>query len=198
VTKTQSRRKSDSSAPSTRQRLLEAALRRSAVDGIGALSLQTIADEADVSKALVLYHFRDKDDVMSTLVEWTTSRVLAREATALVASTPATVLEELWRWLEAEIARGELRALIELAGERGARTRQANEASSIARHLAAEETMTQLFKLLHLTPRVPIPMLAASELAMREGLVLAASREPARATRAGFDVFWLALLRLAQ
>ena len=58
--------------------------------------------------------------------------------------------------------------------------------------------MTQVFQLQRLSPRVPVPMLAAAELAVREGLTLSAAREPGRTVRAAFDMFWLALLRLAQ
>jgi AcrR family transcriptional regulator len=95
-------------------------------DGSGALSLQGIADEAEVSKALLLYHFRDKDDILATLITWVSGRVVAREARALEGSTPATLLEALWKWLHHEIQEGEFRVLVELAGERGPRTRQAN------------------------------------------------------------------------
>lgn len=198
MTTPRTRRKGAASTPSTRQRLIEAALRCATTEGVGALSLQSIASAAGVSKALVLYHFRDKDDVMSALAEWTTTRLIAREQAALPTGTAATVLEELWQWLEREIAAGELRALIELVGERGLRTRQASVASAQARHLAAEATLTRVFHALRLSPRVPIPMLAAAELAMRDGLVLSAARDPERPVRPAFDVYWLALLRLAQ
>ena len=181
-----------------RDRILEATLRRAVRDGSGALSLQGIADEAEVSKALLLYHFRDKDDILATLITWVSGRVVAREAHALEGSTPATVLEAMWKWLHHEIEEGELRVLVELAGERGPRTRQANSTSAEQRHRAAEQTMTQVFQLQRLSPRVPIPMLAAAELAVREGLTLSAAREPGRTVRAAFDMFWLALLRLAQ
>lgn len=181
-----------------RDRILEATLRRAVRDGSGALSLQGIADEAGVSKALLLYHFRDKDDILASLIVWVSERVVAREGRALEGSTPATVLEAMWEWLDHEIEQGELRVLVELAGERGARARQANLASAKQRHEAAERTMTRVFELQRLSPRVPIPMLAATELAVREGLTLSAAREPGRTVRAAFDMFWLALLRLAQ
>ena len=181
-----------------RDRILEATLRRAVRDGSGALSLQGIADEAKVSKALLLYHFQDKDDLLATLIAWVSERVVEREAKALEGSTPATVLDAMWKWVAHEIEEGELRVLVELTGERGTRTRQANAASAGQRHEAAERTMARVFELQRLSPRVPIPMLAAAELAVREGLMLSAAREPGRTVRAAFDVFWLALLLLAQ
>ena len=167
-------------------------------DGSGTLSLQTIAAAANVSKALLLYHFRDKDDVLAVLITWLTGRVIAREQIALTGTTPAGVLDALWGWLEREVKSGELRALLELGSERGIRTREALASSGVQRHEVAEATMTRVFQLLRLTPKVPIPMLAVAELAMRDGLVLAVAREPTRTVRAAFDVFWLAALRLAQ
>jgi AcrR family transcriptional regulator len=184
--------------PTTRDRLLEAALECAVHKGSTALSLQTIAAAANVSKALLLYHFRDKDDVLAMLITWLTGRVVAREESALLDSNAAEVLDALWSWLEREVERGELRALLELGSERGKRTREALASSGERRHDVADATMTRVFHLLRLTPKVPISMLAEAELAMRDGLVLAAAREPKRTVRAAFDVFWLAALRLAQ
>lgn len=185
-------------AADTRERMLHAALRRARQDGAGALSLQSIAAEAQVSKALVLYHFQDKDEIFATVITWLTARVVAREARALAESSAASVLETLWRWLEREITDGELRVLIELTGQRGEQARLALQRSAEARHTAASATVGRVFELLHLSPRVPIMMMAATELAFREGLVLSAAREPERNTRVAFDAFWLSLLSLAQ
>ncbi|MEO7963735.1 MAG: helix-turn-helix domain-containing protein [Gemmatimonadaceae bacterium] len=182
----------------TRDRLLEAALECAVRDGSGALSLQTIASAAAVSKALLLYHFRDKDDVLATLVAWLTSRCVSREGVAMLKGTPAGVLDTLWNWLDSELQSGELRVLIELGAERGIRSREALSASGSRRQQAAEATSARVFQLLGLTPRVPLSMLASAELAMREGLVVGAARAPERAVRAAFDVFWLAALGLAQ
>lgn len=184
--------------PTTRERLLEAAVDRAVHDGTNALSLQSIAARAEVSKALLLYHFRDKDDVLAALVGWLTSRLIAREQGALEGASPYAVLETLWSWYESEMVRGEVRVLIELGGERGERTRAAVRSCNERRHEVAASTMKRVFELLRLTPRVPMEMLAAAELAMREGLVLDAARDPSRTVRAAFDVFWLGALRLAQ
>lgn len=193
-----STRRSTTHPLTTRERLLEAAVDRAVSNGTNTLSLQSIAARAQVSKALLLYHFRDKDDVLAALVGWLTARLIAREQEALEGVAPHAVLETLWDWLEREIARGEFRVLIELAGERGQRTRAALQSCNERRHEVAASTMTHVFELLRLTPRVPIPMLASAELAMREGLILDAAREPNRTVRAAFDVFWLGALGLAQ
>lgn len=50
---------------SHREPILAQALRRFALDGFSATSVQDIADDAGVSKATVLYHFASKDDLLT-------------------------------------------------------------------------------------------------------------------------------------
>ncbi|MCC6928342.1 MAG: TetR/AcrR family transcriptional regulator [Gemmatimonadaceae bacterium] len=191
-------KRQDVRASEARERLLQATLRCAARDGGAALSLQAIAEEAAVSKALVLYHYRDKEQLLATAIRWLTARLLEREGKALVQSTASSVLEDYWRWLEEEISEGELRVLIELSQERGDETRRALEESSLQRQARAEQTVARVFQLLDLSPRLPAAMIAASELAFRDGLVLWAWRQPDRSARVSFDVFWLSLLSLAR
>jgi AcrR family transcriptional regulator len=49
---------------SHRDQILHSALERFALDGFSATSVQTIADDAGVSKATVLYHFATKEDLL--------------------------------------------------------------------------------------------------------------------------------------
>ncbi|MEO6443852.1 MAG: TetR/AcrR family transcriptional regulator [Gemmatimonadaceae bacterium] len=185
-------------ATDARARLLEAALRCAVRDGSGALSLQSIASEASVSKALILYHFRGKEQLLATIIEWLTERILSREVVALAESSAMSVLDDYWRWLAAELKAGELGVLVELTQERGADAVAALAASAHRRHETAEGTITRVFNLLGLSPRLAVPMLGACELAFRDGLVVGAAREPDRNVRVAFDVFWLSLLSLAK
>lgn len=191
-------KRQDLRASEARERLLHATLRCAARDGGGALSLQSIAEEASVSKALVLYHYRDKEQLLATTIRWLTTRLLEREAHALAQSSASSVLEDYWRWLEEEIAAGELRVLNELSQERGGETRRALEESALQRQARAEQTVARVFQLLELAPRLPAAMIASSELAFRDGLVLWAWRQPDRSARVSFDVFWLSILSLAR
>lgn len=191
-------RRSEARAQDARERLLAATLRCAQRDGGGAVSLQSIAAEASVSKALVLYHFHGKEELLASTIRWLTDRLLQREGEALVHSTAATVMEDYWRWLGAEIEQGELRVLIELTQERGGVTRQALEGSALLRQGAGERTVSRVFQLLDLSPRLPPAMLASCELAFRDGLVLWAAQQPDRNARVAFDVFWLSLLSLAR
>jgi len=191
-------RRGASRASDARERLLAAMLRCALRDGGSAVSLQAIAAEAGVSKALVLYHYHDKAALVAAAIRWLTDRVVQRERAALATSTGGTVLEEYWQWLEAETRAGELRVLLELAQERAAPAREAMAGSALLRQGAAEQTITRIFQLLGLVPRLPPAMLASSELAFREGLVLWAAQRTDRNARVAFDVFWLSILSLAQ
>lgn len=162
------------------------------------MSLQSIAAEAGVSKALVLYHYHDKAALLATAIHWLTDRVVQRERAALATSTAGTVLEEYWRWLEEETRAGELRVLLELSQERATEAREAMAASALLRQAAAEQTVTRIFQLLNLAPRLPPAMLASCELAFREGLVTWGSQRADRNARVAFDVFWLSILSLTR
>lgn len=185
-------------ATDARERLLLATLDCARRDGAGALSLQHIAREARVSKALVLYHFHDKERLLVAVIEWLTERLVVRERVALSASTATSVLEDYWQALDREFRFGELRVLIELSQERGVDAVAALGASARRRRSVCDETISRVFQLLELSPRLPTAMLAACELAFREGLVLSAAREAEHSARVSFDVFWLSLLGLAQ
>jgi len=191
-------RRSDARALEARERLLTATLRCAQRDGAGAVSLQAIAAEASVSKALVLYHYRGKEALLAATIRWLTQRLVEREADALSLTTAATVMEDYWRWLGGEIDGGELRVLVEFTQERGEETRQALEESALQRQAAGEKTVARVFQLLDLSPRLPAAMLASCELAFRDGLVLWEARQPDRNARVAFDVFWLSLLSLAR
>jgi AcrR family transcriptional regulator len=177
-------------------RILEGAADRLTDVGAVALSLQDVADAAQVSKALIHYHFHDKDEMLARLVEWTTAGLIARERTALDGLTPATAVDALWRWLEHELKTGHLRLLLELGMYRAPLVQAAISEALLARCETAALTVAQLFRLLELRPRVPPELLAGVVVAFIDGL--AARGAPEADTRIGFDIFWLGLLSLAE
>jgi hypothetical protein len=74
----------------------------------------------------------------------------------------------------------------------------AAQRSARLRHSQAEATTTHLFRLLQLKPRVPTELMSGVVVAMLDGLALEAALNPDRESRVSFDVFWLALLSLAE
>jgi AcrR family transcriptional regulator len=66
-----------------RRRLLRAAYAAIAELGFGAVTLQDVATRAGVSKALVLYYFTDKDQLLGAVMERTEAVIRARSEQAI-------------------------------------------------------------------------------------------------------------------
>lgn len=190
-------------------RILDAAAQRIAIHGAAALALSDVARDAGVSKALIHYHFRDKDTLLTRLVESLVSDLLAREheALALYAQQHSPlVIDALWQWLSAELSRGSIRVLLELDAYPAETVRMAARQAAARRREAAGETIERLFSILELRPRVAVPLLANVAVAFVDGLALDVDRNAVpeaglsdgRAPRVAFDVFWLAMLSLAE
>jgi AcrR family transcriptional regulator len=179
------------------QRIVDAAVRRFATVAPSDVSLSEIAAEAGVSKALILYHFRDRDSLIASVVDRVAERVAAREGAALLdEETPLTV-DALWQWLEQELQRGDLRVLLSLGDLESATIRAAATRAAARRRSSAADAVTRLFETLGLRPRVPTALIGDVSVAFVDGLALDPSRD-AVAQRLAFDVFWLAMLSLTE
>ena len=179
-------------------RIFEAAVRCVLDVGAADMSMADIAKEAGVSKGLIHYHFTDKDALLARLVEWLSVRIADRERAALAGATPQTAVDAMWGWLESELARGEMLALIVLSQFHSADMRAVVRASARLRRDVAASTVEALYTALELRPRVPVPMMAEVVIAFVDGLAIAVSLDPETNPRVAFDVFWLAMLSLAE
>ena len=181
-----------------RERILRSAATRLALSGASVLTMQEVADDAGVSKALIHYHFHDKDTLLTRLVTWMAEGLVRRERAALAMSTPQSAIDDLWRWLEAELVRGHIRALVELAGwgDRGVRA-AASEARRRRRE-AATSSAERLFTLLALRSRIPAALLGDLIVTFVDGAAAAPTGGRVAEARVAFDVLWLALLGLAE
>ena len=166
-------------------------------DGVTGASMAAIAGEAGVSKALLHYHYADRARLLADVVTHLGRRLVGRERAAIDAAHGSGAVDALWEWLAGELGRGELRTLLELALQREARIHDAAEGAALARIRAATQTVTQLFDGLGLTARMPEALLAGAVVAFIDGLALGAA-SPTRDPRVSFDLFWLALLGLAE
>jgi AcrR family transcriptional regulator len=180
------------------ERILRAAVRRIVASGAAALTMHEVAEEAGVSKGLIHYHFHDKETLLARVVEWMTRNLVARERRALAESTPRHAIDDLWGWLSAELERGHVRVLLELAQWRGALVRRAIHTSNLARREASAASIEQLFTLLALRPRIPPGLLADVVVPFIDGLAVATGIDTEFNSRAAFDVFWLSLLSLTE
>jgi AcrR family transcriptional regulator len=178
-------------------RILEATSQCIVAKGAADVSLQDVAEAAGVSKALIHYHFRDKGELLARLVEWLRAGLVARQEAALTGVAPTAALDALWAWLADELGRGDLRALLDLSLVQGESVQSAVRATAAARRDAAAVVVESLFEKLGLRPRVPAPLVADAFVAFVDGLALNEVVSPERNVRVSFDIFWLAVLGLA-
>ncbi|MCD6338554.1 MAG: TetR/AcrR family transcriptional regulator [Verrucomicrobia bacterium] len=80
---------------STKERILEAALKRFALQGYAGASIRDIAAAAKVTKAVLYYYFADKADLYRALVDWASDKRLRlmREAVARKDTLPERLRE---------------------------------------------------------------------------------------------------------
>jgi AcrR family transcriptional regulator len=180
------------------ERILEAAARVLAEEGATGLSMADVAAAAGVSKGLIHYHYRDKDALLARLSGWLSDEVEERERAALAGVAPGQAVDALWEWLEHELALGDIRALLELSRLREGDAPVAARQAAARRREVAASTVSALYSTLALRPRVPSAMLADVFVAFVDGLALDAVDGPTERHRVAYDVFWLAMLSLAE
>ena len=179
-------------------RILAAAAECAGALGVAQVSMQAVADAAGVSKALIHYHFRDRDELLARLGDWLAGALVQGEALALDDTDATSQLDALWLWLEDELTSGRLRALVALGQERGLPVREAVQRSRALRRVQATGTLERLFDGLSLTPRLPAALVGDVWVALADGLAVEAAIEPDANLRLRFDVFWLSVLNLAE
>ena len=159
--------------------------------------MAAIAAMAGVSKALLHYHYSDRARLLAEVVMHLGERLAAREHSAIDGSDGSKAVDALWRWMERELAQGELRALLELSLIREPLVHDAARAVAGARRRLAARTTAEVMGRLQLVPRVPPELLGEAGVAFVDGLALGdvvSAADP----RVAFDVFWLAMLGLAE
>jgi AcrR family transcriptional regulator len=184
--------------PAATTRILNAARELVARGGAAEVSMGDVAASAEVSKALVHYHFRDKESLMHALVDHVGLAVVAREREAVAAEESDHALDAYWRWLERELREGDVRILAALGEYDSARVRDAARGIARQRRELAAAHVGRLFEQLGLTPRVPPALMADTVVAFIDGLACACALEPERDPRPAFDVLWLAFLTLTE
>ncbi len=178
------------------ERITRAAIALGTAEGVGAMSLQAIARTADVSKALLLYHFAGKTALVRAVVE-----ALAQSSeTRLRRAASASDAMDAWRTLaRTEAASGELALLTALALELELEPETLVPLRA-ARETAATLLATALLAGLRLEPRVPAVMIGRLLLRQLDGIAASATRGglSASALESELDVAALALLALGR
>ncbi len=183
---------------SAAERIVQSAITLAVARGVAHVSLQDVAEEAGVSKGLIHYHFHDRETLLARLAEALAVRTVSRQRAALQDASIGSAVDDLWAWVDEELRRGQIRVLIELGREPGELPRRAAREAATVRREAAAVMITELFSVLELTPRLPVPLLADVITAFVDGLVVRAALEPQQELRTVFDAFWLSVLSLAE
>lgn len=178
-----------------RERIFDGAVRCLVRDGASA-SMAGIAAAAGVSKALLHYHHGDRSRLLASVAGRLGQRIRRRERTAIERAAAGSAMDALWDWVQDELQRGEMRALLELGALRDDAVRAVTAMAARARRDEAARTAERLFAQLGLTPRMPAALLGDASVAFVDGLALDAGN--GRDPRVSFDLFWLALLGLAE
>ncbi len=88
-----------------REKLLESAERLVQTRGLNAASFQQLADEVGLSKASVFHHFRNKDDLVLSLIDWCESKYGPKYDAIIDEGDGAPAkLERIAREFEAELS----------------------------------------------------------------------------------------------
>jgi AcrR family transcriptional regulator len=177
-------------------RILAAAAECVIRSGVARTSMQDVAAAADVSKGLIHYHFRDKVQLLATLVDWLAARVVGRQRAASGHVRTENAVDMVWSWVEGELAGGDLRALVALALDEHPEVRAATRAALERRRTAATEMVAAVYAALELTPHVPAALLAEVLVSFLDGLASCSAVAEPGEQRVAFDAFWLALLTL--
>ncbi|TMU87035.1 TetR/AcrR family transcriptional regulator [Bacillus sp. BHET2] len=80
-------------AEQRRKQILKAAFQAASEKGYESVTLQDIANYADVSKGVTNYYFKNKADVFAHLFEWITTKIYEKEAESI--AEKETAIEKL-------------------------------------------------------------------------------------------------------
>ena len=179
-----------------KEKIIDASVRCIVRNGAADTSLAAIAEASDVSKALLHYHFTDREHLLAAVATSLGTRIVQREHVAMSAAQGSTI-DVLWSVLEHELRIGEVRALLTLSLSREAAVATAAHKAAQARRHAAAATVRLLYERLGLVTRVSEAIIADAYAAFVDGLALTAVGAEANA-RVSHDVFWLAMLSLGE
>lgn len=188
-------------APGTRDRIIDGAVRTLAADGLSSFTIGSVASRAEVSPALVHYHFATKEKLLVAAAERLARVRSDSRAAAFARPGGLATLDAVWICIQSlahdriESAWGEL-VLHAWAKRDIAAVVSADRAGEQGRVAAR---LPGLFRELGVRPPAPADELAGAIIAVLDGLALALAAGQRRdALRTAYDAFWLALIAAGQ
>jgi AcrR family transcriptional regulator len=182
-------------------RIVSAAGEIAAAAGFASLTVGKVADRAQVSTALVHYHFDTKQALLTATAHRLAAERAARRAAALAGRRALSALDALWEELSGDAATGIERAWLELQAL--ARDDESiRGAVQAARTIERDGFSRRMPKLLEeLGSEAPAGAEEAGRAlaAVTDGLGVALTAgETPDAVRAAYDAFWLMLIAAGQ
>jgi AcrR family transcriptional regulator len=172
-------------------RMVDCAVALGTRSGVSALTLQGVATESGVSKALVLYHHKDKEALLLAVAE----RLVEKDVDALRTATRAPDVLEGWRHVAGDATRRAERALLATLLHE-APLQAAAPAMLAARAHAAEQLALAVLALAGLRARVAHSLLGRFVVHHLDGMAVGTREQSVTALDAELDATALALMGL--
>lgn len=174
-------------------RMLDAAIAVGMRDGVGALTLQAVATESGVSKALVLYHYEDKEALLLTVAQ----RLADRDVEGLRAAAADVDVLEAWRRVAGGAAQRAQRALLVTLLQEAA-LRDAAPALLTARAQAGAQLALAVLGAAGLHSRIANALLGRLVVHHLDGIAVGTRERADASLEAELDATALALLGLGR
>lgn len=185
----------------TSDRIVSAAAEHAALKGFGTLTVGKVAERAQVSTALVHYHFDTKQALLVAAAGRLAEERGRRRAAALAGRRAMTALDALWDELASDAATGIERAWLELQAL--AREDESLRAVAVAARAVERNgfgrRLPKLLEELGSEASLGAEESAGALAAVTDGLGVALTAgETPESVRAAYDAFWLALIAAGQ
>lgn len=182
----------------TRARIIASARRSILELGEGATSSANVAALANVSKALVHYHFRDKPTLLLAVAGKCTDQMEHRWRTSVRGPGDANAFDRCRSWVSRELDARDLELLTRLSASEDPRVRTGAEAGMRGFRGMVESQLRAALESLGVTPTIPIELVADMVSAGVLGLAVGRGDHSGNGREAILDTLWLAVLGLAR
>lgn len=186
-----------SDAGEARARILEIAREEVSRAGWAAATSGRVAQRAAVSKALIHYHFQDKESLLGAVAAQCRDEVIRRGSGSGAPVRHANPVDGFIDWLELELSARDLRIALQLkaSGIPGV-ARAADEALAAVRGML-EGQVDAVYLALGLAPTIPLESVVDLLMTMATGLALVPIQPVARLRRM-IESVWLGLLSASE
>ncbi len=182
-----------SEAGEARGRILEMAREEIIREGWAAATSGRVARRAGVSKALIHYHFQDKDSLLNAVAAQCRDNVVGRVVRQDTSSAHTNPVDGFGEWMESELAARDLCIALQLRGSGSVSVVHAAEAVLTVVRSGIEHQVDRVFGVLELAPSIPSESVVDLFMTLVEGAAVVPI-EPVARLRRMVETVWLGLL----